>query len=80
MHWGLPVLESSITLIANGVHATMFDPDDFLDRATYGDPHQYPTGARTTVMVNGTLVVENAQHSGATPGRVLRRVPDGGVA
>ena len=58
---------------------TLFDPDDFIDRATYGDPHQYPTGARTTVIVNGTLVIENAQHTGATPGRVLRRASDGGV-
>jgi N-acyl-D-amino-acid deacylase len=59
---------------------TLFDPDDFTDRATYGDPHQYPTGARTSVIVNGTLVVENAQHTGATPGRVLRRAADGTVS
>ena len=58
---------------------TVFDPDDFADRATYGDPHQYPTGVRTTVIVNGTLVVENAEHTGATPGRVLRRSADGSV-
>ena len=58
---------------------TMFDPEDFTDRATYGDPHQYPAGARTTVIVNGTLVVDNAQHTGATPGRVLKRAPDGTV-
>jgi N-acyl-D-amino-acid deacylase len=69
-------------LLKQGFRAdvTMFDPDDFLDRATYGDPHQYPSGSRTNVIVNGTLVVENAQHSGATPGRVLRRAPDGSVA
>jgi N-acyl-D-aspartate/D-glutamate deacylase len=59
---------------------TLFDPADFKDRATYGDPHQYPTGDRTTVIVNGTLVVENAQHTGATPGKVLRRMADGRVA
>jgi N-acyl-D-aspartate/D-glutamate deacylase len=59
---------------------TLFDPDDFADRSTYGDPHQYPTGVRTTVIVNGTLVVENAQHTGATPGRVLRRSAAGSVA
>ncbi len=59
---------------------TLFDPEDFTDRATYGDPHQYPTGARTTVIVNGTMVVENAEHTGATPGRVLRRAPDGSVS
>jgi N-acyl-D-amino-acid deacylase len=59
---------------------TLFDPDDFLDRATYADPHQYPTGARTTVLVNGTLVLENAEHTGATPGRVLKRGSEGWVA
>ena len=69
-------------LIKAGMRAdlTLFDPDDFADRATYGDPHQYPTGARTTVIVNGTLVVENAEHTGATPGRVLRRARDGAVS
>ena len=58
---------------------TMFDPADFKDRATYADPHQYPTGKRTTVIVNGTLVVENATHTGALPGVVLRRARDGQV-
>jgi N-acyl-D-amino-acid deacylase len=58
---------------------TIFDPADFRDRATYADPHQFPSGARTTVMVNGTLVVENAAHTGALPGTVLRRGADGAV-
>ena len=58
----------------------LFDPDDFADRATYANPHQYPSGPRTTVIVNGTLVVDNAQHTGATPGRVLRRAADGSVS
>jgi N-acyl-D-amino-acid deacylase len=57
----------------------IFDPADFADRATYADPHQYPSGARTTVVVNGTPVVENATHTGALPGKVLRRGKDGGV-
>jgi N-acyl-D-amino-acid deacylase len=58
---------------------TIFDPDDFIDRATYADPHRYPSGPRTSVIVNGTLVVDQAQHTGATPGRVLRRRADGAV-
>jgi N-acyl-D-aspartate/D-glutamate deacylase len=57
----------------------IFDPADFRDRATYAEPHQYPTGARTTVMVNGTIVVENARHTDALPGTVLRRTADGTV-
>jgi N-acyl-D-amino-acid deacylase len=58
----------------------IFDPDDFADRATYGEPHQFPSGARTHVIVNGTLVVENARHTGALPGKVLRRERSGAVA
>jgi N-acyl-D-amino-acid deacylase len=58
---------------------TIFDPGDFKDRATYADPHQYPTGSRTTVIVNGNIVVEDAAHTGALPGKVLRRDPAGHV-
>jgi N-acyl-D-aspartate/D-glutamate deacylase len=57
----------------------IFDPDDFRDQATYADPHQYPSGARTSVIVNGILVIENATHTGTTPGIVLRRSADGSV-
>jgi N-acyl-D-amino-acid deacylase len=59
---------------------TIFDPQDFVDRATYADPHQFPTGPRTSVIVNGTLVVENAAHTGALPGVVLRRDASGAVS
>jgi N-acyl-D-aspartate/D-glutamate deacylase len=57
----------------------IFDPNDFTDRATYADPHQFPSGARTSVVVNGTFVVDNATHTGELPGRVLRRGKDGAV-
>jgi N-acyl-D-amino-acid deacylase len=68
-------------LLREGYRAdvTIFDPNDFRDEATYANPHRYPSGARTTVIVNGTLVVENATHTGATPGAVLRRNADGRV-
>ena len=68
-------------LVREGYRAdiAIFDPADFKDRATYADPHQFPSGARTTVIVNGTLVVENATHTGALPGQVLRRGRDGMV-
>jgi len=57
----------------------IFDPHDFRDEATYADPHRYPSGERTTVIVNGTIVIENAIHTGAMPGTVLRRATDGSV-
>ena len=58
----------------------IFDPADFRDRATYEKPHQYPSGARTTVIVNSKMVVDAATHTGAMPGKVLRRSAGGMVS
>jgi N-acyl-D-amino-acid deacylase len=68
-------------LLKRGYRAdvTIFDPDDFRDEATYAKPHRYPSGERTTVIVNGAIVIDNAVHTGATPGIVLRRDIDGKV-
>jgi N-acyl-D-amino-acid deacylase len=49
----------------------VFDPARIADRATYDRPHRYATGVET-VLVNGTLVVDRGEHTGAKPGRVLR--------
>ena len=58
---------------------TVFEPDVFLDLSTYEDPHRYPAGQRTTVLVNGVVVIDQAQHTGELPGRVLRRASNGSV-
>ena len=39
--------------------------------ATYDEPHQYAAGI-STVIVNGTVVIDGGDHTGALPGRVLR--------
>jgi N-acyl-D-aspartate/D-glutamate deacylase len=57
---------------------TVFDPATITDRATFEEPHQYPVGLVATI-VNGVTVVREGRHTGALPGRVLRRRP-GGVA
>ncbi|MCF7763430.1 MAG: D-aminoacylase [Verrucomicrobia bacterium] len=49
----------------------VFDPETIQDHATFQDPHQYATGMRH-VWVNGTRVLRDGQHTGATPGRVVR--------
>ncbi len=49
---------------------TVFDPAQIADRATYDDPHQYAVGMRD-VVVNGVLVLQDGEHTGATPGRVV---------
>ena len=61
-------------LVAEGLVAdiVLFDPDTIIDRATFEDPHQYPVGI-PYVFVQGTAVVDGGTHTGARPGRVLRR-------
>src|SRR6516225_2068839 len=75
----LKLRDRGLLMVGYRADLAIFDPDDFHDQATYADPHRYPSGARTTVIVNGTVVVENASHTGATPGLVLRRGVDGRV-
>jgi N-acyl-D-aspartate/D-glutamate deacylase len=50
----------------------VFDPARIADRATYDEPHRYAVGV-STVVVNGEVVVDGGDHTGALPGRVLRR-------
>ena len=50
----------------------LFDPDCVADQATFTQPYQYPTGIEY-VLVNGQVVIEREEHSGALPGRVLER-------
>jgi N-acyl-D-amino-acid deacylase len=49
----------------------VFDPDTIQDHATFVEPHQYATGV-AHVFVNGVQVLEDGEHTGATPGRVVR--------
>ena len=59
-------------LITEGYFAdiAIFDPDVIIDKATFENPHQYAIGTKF-VLVNGVVVVENGQHTGARPGRIL---------
>lgn len=60
--------------IAPGKKADLvvFDAEGVRDGATFDEPHRYPTGI-PHVLVNGVFVIENGAHTGARPGRVLRR-------
>jgi N-acyl-D-amino-acid deacylase len=54
----------------------VFDPNTIADKATFTEPHQYPTGI-PYVFVNGVAVVDDGKLTGATPGRVLTPKTDG---
>lgn len=49
----------------------VFDPAKVQDHATFERPHQYSTGVQH-VFVNGEQVLENGNHTGKKPGRVVR--------
>ena len=59
--------------LAEGYFAdiVVFDPATVSDHATFPEPHQYATGIEQ-VFVNGVQVLRDGQHTGATPGRVVR--------
>ncbi len=61
-------------MIRRGYKADLvvFNPATIKDQATYLDPLQYPSGIEY-VLVNGKLVIERGQQTGARPGQVIRR-------
>ena len=50
---------------------TIFNLKNVLDRATYENPKQFPSGIEW-VLVNGKVVVEKGRHTKAQPGKVIR--------
>jgi len=48
----------------------LFDAQVVSDKATYTDPHHYPEGIQY-VIVNGEIVINRGEHTGALPGQVL---------
>jgi N-acyl-D-amino-acid deacylase len=59
--------------LAPGMYAdvVVFDPEGIRDHATFAEPHQLAEGM-VHVWVNGTAVLRDGEHTGATPGRVVR--------
>ena len=57
----------------NWADIVAFDPDRIEDKATYKDPHHYAVGI-PCVLVNGVLVINNGEHTGAKAGKPLRHV------
>lgn len=68
----LGVQDRGLLRPGNYADITLFDPERVLDRATYTDPFQYNDGIEV-VIVNGQVVLDHGKHTGARPGRALRR-------
>ena len=60
-------------MLAEGYYAdlSVFDPAAVQDHATFQEPHQLSTGF-LHVWVNGEQVLEDGEHTGNFPGRVVR--------
>ncbi len=60
-------------IVRDGAKADLvvFDPDEIRANATLEHPTRFPDGI-PHVIVNGVPVLENGEHTGATPGRALR--------
>ncbi|MFC1502304.1 amidohydrolase family protein [bacterium] len=50
----------------------IFNPDTVKDSATWKEPHQYPSGI-PYVIVNGNVVIDEGEHTGKLPGRILKK-------
>lgn len=72
----LGVFDRGMLRAGNYADVTVFDPNRVVDRATYEKPFQYGEGIEY-VIVNGQIVLENGKHTGARPGRAIRRGKDG---
>jgi len=55
----------------NFADVVIFDPATIQDHATFANPHQLATGVHH-VFVNGMQVLKDGEHTGKTPGRVVR--------
>jgi N-acyl-D-amino-acid deacylase len=74
---GLPAAKFGLAgrgVIREGAFADLvvFDPVTVADLATYEEPRRFPAGI-DAVVVNGVAVSRHGRHTGARPGRALRR-------
>ena len=64
------LVERGVVRVGAWADLVLFDERTVIDKATFADPHQYPEGI-PYVIVNGEIVLDQGEHTGALPGRVL---------
>ncbi len=68
----LGILDRGLLRIGMRADLVVLNPERVRDTATYLAPYQYPEGIEY-VIVNGEVVIRRGMHTGALPGKVLRR-------
>ena len=64
------IRDAGIISVGKRADIVIFDPETISDRATYQQPHQYPTGI-DYVLVNGEIVVDHGNLTGRKPGKIM---------
>jgi len=67
----LGLVDRGTVAVGNVADLVVFDPDTIQDIATYDHPKRHPEGI-PFVIVNGQLVKDNGEPTGARPGRALK--------
>lgn len=68
----LRIYDRGLLRVGFPADVTVFNPATIIDNATFDRPHQYATGVQF-VIVNGTLVLDGGNHTGARPGTIVTR-------
>jgi N-acyl-D-amino-acid deacylase len=63
--------DRGVLAVGSFADVVVFDAAEIRDHATFENPHRYATGVRH-VLVNGTPVLRDSEHTAALPGRVVR--------
>ena len=64
--------DRGVLTVGKKADVVVFDSKKIRDLATFELPHQLSEGV-THLLVNGELVLQNGEHTGALPGQVIRR-------
>ncbi|WP_339842011.1 D-aminoacylase [uncultured Maribacter sp.] len=67
----LKIKKRGTLTVGNFADLAIFDANTIIDKATFDNPHQFAEGM-VHVFVNGKQVLKSGEHTGATPGRVVR--------
>ena len=68
----LGLVDRGTVEIGKKADLVLFSAERIRETATFEQPHQYAEGVELVVL-NGRIVVDGAEHTGALSGRVLRR-------